>query len=147
MITVPAFAAEDIRSGVLTGVLKPSSPPPVAPALTCKPTGHPQAASFTQSVGGGGESSKESLARELAHKQGLVDRLLDDVERRSTAVARCNEEIVSLRGMNNQLQREVAALRAHLAERDNAIEQLATDATNTDNVDTNGAQASEPTHN
>ena len=49
--------------------------------------------------------------------------------------------------MNNQLQREVAALRAHLAERDNAIEQLATDATNTDNVDTNGAQASEPTHN
>ena len=89
-------------------------------------------------MGGGVETSKESLTRELAHKQQLVDRLLDDVERRSAAVSRCNDEIVSLRGMNNQLQREVAALRAHLAERDNAIEQLATDATNTDNVDTNG---------
>ncbi|KAL1525783.1 hypothetical protein AB1Y20_020625 [Prymnesium parvum] len=90
---------------------------------------------YTQPSLGGGE--EEKLSRELAHKQALVDRLLDDVERRSVAVARCNEELTNLRGSNNHLHRELAALRAHLAERDSAVAQLAADTTNTDNIDSN----------
>lgn len=140
---------------------------------------------------GGVNQGKSGLDRELAHKQQLVDRLLDDVERRSAAVARCTEDITGLRGVNSQvtappcslaprspvrpgatgdlstklgqpintsmqchpahpsqptptqstqshgqLQREVTMLRSHLAERDHAIEQLSTDATNTENIDT-----------
>lgn len=38
------------------------------------------------------------LARELAHKQALVDRLLDDIERRSAGISRCHDEIAGLRG-------------------------------------------------
>ena len=34
---------------------------------------------------------------ELAHKQALIDRLLDDVDKRANAVARCGQERTALR--------------------------------------------------
>ena len=34
---------------------------------------------------------------ELAHKQALIDRLLDDVDKRANAVARCGQETTALR--------------------------------------------------
>jgi len=80
-------------------------------------------------------ASCENKSRELAHKQELVDRLMDDVSQKSAATARAGEEVMELRGVNKRLESELAALRAHVDERERAMEQLAGDATNVENID------------
>ena len=44
---------------------------------------------------------------ELAHKQALIDRLLDDVDKRANAVARCGQEIMELRALNKHQEQEL----------------------------------------
>ena len=74
-------------------------------------------------------------ARELAHQQELVQRLMDDVAQKTAAAARTGEEVMELRGVNKQLEAELQALRVHVDERERAMEQLAGDATNVENID------------
>ena len=50
---------------------------------------------------------------ELAHKQALIDRLLDDVDKRANAVARCGQEIMELRALNKHQEQELQAQRMH----------------------------------
>ena len=72
---------------------------------------------------------------ELAHKQALIDRLLDDVDKRANAVARCGQEIMELRALNKHQEQELQAQCAAAVGRERAIERLADDAANVDNID------------
>jgi len=77
----------------------------------------------------------DAKARELAHRDELIERLMDDVKTRNAAVAKAGEEVMDLRGVNKQLETDLAALRKHVDERERAMEQLAGDATNVENID------------
>jgi hypothetical protein len=59
---------------------------------------------------------------ELAHKQALIDRLLDDVDKRANAVARCGQEIMELRALHKHQEQELQAQRAAAVGRERAIE-------------------------
>ncbi len=52
------------------------------------------------------------LRGELSHQQALVERLMDDVDKRSAAVSRAGEEVMELRGVNKQMEAELSSLRA-----------------------------------
>jgi len=80
-------------------------------------------------------AQERAWERELAHKQELVDRLMEDVAQKSAAAARAGEEVMELRGVNKRLESELTALRSHMDERERAMEQLAGDATNVENID------------
>jgi hypothetical protein len=129
-------AASEIEEVSATG-----AEPPPAPPVPVQQQHAPPAARRSKlaapSVGGGGAGPCDCNAkdREIAHQQALVERLMADVEQRTTAVARAGEEVMELRGVNKQLQADLGALRGHVDERERAMEQLASDATNVENID------------
>ena len=83
----------------------------------------------------GPSAPDDARSRELLHQQQLVQQLMDDVAQKTAAAARTGEEVMELRGVNKQLEAELQALRLHVDERERAMEQLAGDATNVENID------------
>ena len=83
----------------------------------------------------GGDGGPSNAGVELAHQQALVERLLDDVQQRTAAVAKAGEELMALRGVNKRLESDLTALRAHVDERERYMEQLAAETTNVENID------------
>lgn len=77
----------------------------------------------------------DAKSREVAHQQTLIDRLMADVEQKTASVAKAGEEVLELRGVNKRLQTDLVTLRSHVDERERAMEQLAGDATNVENID------------
>jgi len=92
-------------------------------------------AAETRQQAAGIRSDAVSTDVELAHKQALIDRLLDDVDKRANAVTRCGQEIMELRALNRHLEQELQAQRQASAERERAMERLAGDAANVANID------------
>lgn len=84
---------------------------------------------------GGASAASEDLSRELVHQQELVQLLMADVANKTASTARTGEEVMELRAVNKQLEAELHALRTHVDERERAMEQLAGDATNVENID------------
>jgi len=79
--------------------------------------------------------ASDDLSRELVHQQELVQLLMADVANKTASTARTGEEVMELRAVNKQLEAELHALRTHVDERERAMEQLAGDATNVENID------------
>lgn len=143
---VPPEAAGSIQLTLrLTAELPPVVPPPALAAppapVVSKPRGRPAAAAAAapRPTGAAGSSHNDcdcdAKEREVAHQQALIERLMADVEQRTAAVARAGEEVMELRGVNKKLETDLHALRAHVDERERAMEQLASDATNVENID------------
>jgi hypothetical protein len=95
------------------------------------------AASTSRFAASSGDQCKncEGKSREVAHQQALIERLMGDLEQKTATVAKAGEEVMELRGVNKRLQTDLGALRAHVDERERAMEQLAGDATNVENID------------
>ena len=53
----------------------------------------------------------------------------------TAAAQKSDEEVMYMRGINQKLEGELAKLRASFEERERAMEQLASDATNVENID------------
>ena len=78
-------------------------------------------------------------ANDAVSKQLLVDRLLEEVDRRSHAIQECGDEIVELRERNKHLEEENARLHEQL---DDRVKGLDTDA-GIDDIDVAGMNAAE----
>lgn len=116
--------------------LAPSPPPP--PAAPRVPSGRGGVSSAARRTSGGGEQFSVELdrkEREVVQLQELVSQLKDEAGAKTHKLANEEQEVMLLRGINQRLEAELGKVRAHVEESARHMEQLASDATNVENID------------
>ena len=108
--------------------LAPSPPPPGRPSA-----GAP--ARSSNRAGGESSGALEQKEREAAHQRELVDQLKDQVSAQAQKLANEEQEVMLLRGINSKLEGELGKVREHVEQNARHMEQLASDATNVENID------------
>ena len=122
-------------------VVMSTSPIPAVPSVPSRspapsiPPANRSAAAASVAPSKRGSAVAATSEREMSHLQSLIDRLTDDVQQKTQALTKADEEVMLQRGINQRLQKDLGTLRAHVDERERAMEQLANDATNVENID------------
>lgn len=125
----PAAPPASADAMALRAPLQPSPPPPPPPIAGAELGG-----SFDRAAAAA--QPHDALLAELAQKQGLVNRLLREVDGRTAALSRCGHELVEAREANGALRAELERVRGALADKESALDRLAADATNAEHIDT-----------
>jgi hypothetical protein len=80
-------------------------------------------------------ASHGKLLLELEQKQALINRLLRDVDGRTSALARVGHDLVSMRDRHALLESEHARTRRELAEKERVLDRFALDSSQVEHID------------
>ncbi len=76
-----------------------------------------------------------TAASDLAHKNGIISRLLDEADARAASIERGQREVAELRTMNQRLQAELENVKTQAIERQRYVDRIAQDSVASENID------------